>query len=131
MCIYIYIFICFSLDISPLLICASENIASEQAADEEIIALLEGGPKCVSQNQLYKSGKDFSRIKSVMSVQRATWRIAKGKRLEIMMKTLKPNYTSYTKEFLDLADKWGKLRSGALIRLDIKRTLKEKKILEG
>ncbi|XP_029155540.1 tyrosine-protein kinase hopscotch [Nylanderia fulva] len=103
-------------DISPLLICASENIASEQAADEEIIALLEGGPRCVSQNQLCKSGKDLSRM-SVMSVQRATWRIAEGKKLEIMMKTLKPDYTSYTKDFLELADKWGKLRSGALIRL--------------
>ncbi|KMQ94378.1 tyrosine-protein kinase hopscotch [Lasius niger] len=102
---------------SPLLICASENIASEQAADEEIIALLESGPRCVSQNQLCKSGKDLSRTTSAMSVQRAIWRIAKGKKLEIVMKTLKPNCTSYTKDFLELADKWGKLRSGALIRL--------------
>ncbi|XP_070150583.1 tyrosine-protein kinase hopscotch [Polyergus mexicanus] len=108
-------------DVSPLLICASENVANELAANEEIIALLKGGPRCVSQNQLQiykafcKNNKDLTPTMSATSVHRAIWQIAKGKKLEVVMKILRNN--SYTKEFLELADKWGKLRSEALIRL--------------
>ncbi|XP_072764255.1 tyrosine-protein kinase hopscotch [Anoplolepis gracilipes] len=108
-------------DISPLLICASENIASELAADEEIISLLEGGPRCVSQNQLQiykvfcKNNQNFTPTTWATSVHQAIWRIAKDKKLEIVMKILKNS--SYTKEFLELTDKWSKLRSGNLIRL--------------
>lgn len=105
---------------SPLLICASENIANELAANEEVIALLKGGPRCVSQNQLQigkafcKNNKDLTPTMSATSVYRATWQIAKGKKLEIVVKILRNS--SYTKEFLELTDKWGKLRSEALIR---------------
>lgn len=105
---------------SPLLICASENTVSELAADEEVIALLKGGPRCVSQNQLQickafcKNNKDLTPTISAMSIHRAIWQIAKGKKLEIVMKILRNS--SYTKEFLELTDKWGKLRSETLIR---------------
>ncbi|XP_050456065.1 tyrosine-protein kinase hopscotch [Cataglyphis hispanica] len=107
-------------DMSPLLICASENIASELAANEEVIALLKGGPRCVSQNQLQickafcKNNKDLTPTIAT-TVHRAIWQIAKDKKLEIVMKILRNS--SYTKEFLELTDKWGKLRSETLIRL--------------
>lgn len=109
-------------DISPLLICASENITSELVAAEEIIApLLEGGPRCVSRNQLQinrmfcKRNKNFTPTTSATSVYLATWQFAKGKEHKIALRILKNN--SYTEEFLELVDKWGKLKSDSLIRL--------------
>jgi len=114
-------FILFYLDISPLLICASENITSELVAAEEIIApLLEGGPRCVSRNQLQinrmfcKRNKNFTPTMSATSVYLATWQFAKGKEHKIALRILKNN--SYTEEFLELVDKWGKLKSDSLIR---------------
>jgi len=43
-------------------------------------------------------------------------RVAKGKKLEVAMKILKTENYKDTKEFLELAGKWGQLRSGALVR---------------
>lgn len=109
-------------DVSPLLICASETVGNEVAADEEIIInMLEGGPRCVQWKDLQtykafvKSDEDLGR-KSPTKLYHAMWRIAKGKKLEVAMKTLKNEENNYTKEFLELAGKWGQLRSGALVR---------------
>ncbi|EZA58280.1 hypothetical protein DMN91_006513 [Ooceraea biroi] len=113
-------------DKSPLLICASENIASEVAADEKLIAtLLEGGPRCVPPNQLQiykafqssKSDENLTCAKSATRMHRAMWRVAKGKKLEIAIKLLKSEESKHTKEFLTLTGKWSQLRSSALVRL--------------
>ncbi|XP_014484244.1 PREDICTED: tyrosine-protein kinase hopscotch [Dinoponera quadriceps] len=110
-------------DVSPLLICASETVGNEVAADEEIISnMLEGGPRCVQWKDLQtykafvKSDEDLGR-KSPTKLYHAMWRVAKGKKLEVAMKVLKNEENNYTKEFLELAGKWGQLRSGALVRL--------------
>lgn len=109
-------------DVSPLLICASETVGNEVAADEEIIInMLESGPRCVKWEDLQtykafvKSDEDLSR-KSPTKLYHAMWRIAKGKKLEVAMKILKNEENNYTKEFLELIGKWGQLRSGALVR---------------
>ncbi|KAF7385653.1 hypothetical protein HZH66_011495 [Vespula vulgaris] len=111
-------------DKSPLLICAPENVGNEVAADEEIIAsLLESGPRCVPRDQL-QIYKVFSKSSESLNVQqpatrlhRAMWRVTKGKKLEVAIKILKEEEWCSTKEFLELAGKWGQLRSGALVRL--------------
>ncbi|XP_020283323.1 tyrosine-protein kinase JAK2 [Pseudomyrmex gracilis] len=110
-------------DISPLLISASENIVSDVIAEEEIVtAVLEGEPRCVSRNQLqvfeeiFRNEENLTRHK-VTQLHRATWRVAKGKKVDVLLKILKTEENSYTKEFLELADKWGQLRSSALVRL--------------
>lgn len=110
------------VDISPLLICASENIVSDVIAEEEIVtAVLEGEPRCVSRNQLqvfeeiFRNEENLTRHK-VTQLYRATWRVAKGKKVDVLLKILKTEENSYTKEFLELADKWGQLRSSALVR---------------
>jgi len=108
---------------SPLLICASETIVNEVAADEGIIAsLLEGGPRCVPRDQLQiykefaKNEKNLICIISPTMMHRAMWRVVKGKKLEVALKVLKSDESKHTKEFLELTDKWGQLRSGALVR---------------
>jgi len=124
----LYIFNCFLfiynfyfIDRSPLLMCASENIVSEVAVNEEIIStLLEGGPRCVPPDQLQKyeseKTKKLTRTPSATTLCRAMWRVAKGKKLEVTMKILKTENYKDTKEFLELAGKCGQLRSGALVR---------------
>lgn len=110
-------------DKSPLLLCAPENVASEVAADEEIVAsVLETGPRCVPRNQLeiYNPfAKSIeSRLSSPTTLHRAIWRLAKGKKLEVALKILKQEEEqNCTKEFLELAGKWAQLRSGTLVRL--------------
>ncbi|KAK2578134.1 hypothetical protein KPH14_012606 [Odynerus spinipes] len=111
-------------DKSPLLICAPENVGNDVAADEEIItSLLESGPRCVPRDQL-QIYKAFSRSSETLNVQssatrlhRAMWRVTKGKKLEVAIKILKEEEWYSTKEFLELAGKWGQLQSGALVRL--------------
>ncbi|XP_012288894.1 tyrosine-protein kinase hopscotch [Orussus abietinus] len=113
-------------DKSPLLICAAEGVGNDVAADEEIIsALLEGGPRCIPPHQLqvYKAqpfpksdDRPDTRIPPT-TIYRAMWRVAKGKKLEAAIKVLKEEEWRFTREFLELAGKWGQLRSGALIRL--------------
>lgn len=115
------------LDKSPLLICAAEGVGSDVAADEEIIAaLLEGGPRCIPPHQLqvYKaqplpksSDNGEPRTATNTTLYRAMWRVAKGKKLEAAIKVLKEEESRFTREFLELAGKWGQLRSGALVRL--------------
>ncbi|KAG5323108.1 JAK kinase, partial [Acromyrmex heyeri] len=111
-------------DKSKLLLCALENIVNEVAADEEIITtLLQGGPRCVPWNELQvykaiaKSDEDLTCSTTMTSLHRAIWRVAKGKKLEVMMKILKTEENNYTKEFLELVGKWSQLRSVALVRL--------------
>ncbi|XP_025075484.1 tyrosine-protein kinase hopscotch [Pogonomyrmex barbatus] len=111
-------------DKSKLLLCTSENIVDEVAADEGIIAnLLKNGPRCVPWNELQvykaiaKSDDDLTCTATMTSMHRAIWRITKGKKLEVMMKILKTEENNYTKEFLDLIGKWSQLRSPALVRL--------------
>lgn len=116
----------FFTDKSSLLICAPESIGNDVAADEEIIAvLLEGGPRCIPprQLQIYKcqpfpksaSNRPEDR-KTTTTIYRAMWRVAKGKKLEAAIKILKEEENKHTREFLELAGKWGQLRSGALVR---------------
>lgn len=114
-------------DQSPLLLCAPEGVGSDVAADDEIIAaLLEGGPRCIppEQLQIYKaqpfpksSDSGESRTLTATTLYRAMWRIVKGKKLEAAIKLLQEEERKFTKEFLELASKWGQLRSGALVRL--------------
>ncbi|XP_034935206.1 tyrosine-protein kinase hopscotch [Chelonus insularis] len=116
-------------DKSPLLICALDGMGSDVTADDEIVTeLLEGGPRCIppQQLQVYKAqpfvehNVDFIKgnfLQSPTIVYRAMWRVAKGKKLEAAMKVLRDEEWKYTREFLDLAGKWGQLRSGALVRL--------------
>ena len=68
--------------------------------------------------QVYKaiSKSDEDLICSMTNLHRAILRVAKGKKLEIMMKILKTEENNYTKEFLELVDKWSQLRSVALVR---------------
>ena len=47
---------------------------------------------------------------------KAMWRITKGKRLETGIKLLKEDSNQLTNEFLNLAQRWGQLRSNALVR---------------
>lgn len=96
---------------------------NEVAADEEIITtLVQGGPRCVPWNELQiykaitKSDEDLTCTTIMTSLHRAIWRVAKGKKLEVMMKILKTEENNYTKEFLELVGKWSQLRSGALVR---------------
>lgn len=96
---------------------------NEVAADEEIVTtLLQGGPRCVPWNELQvyrtiaKSDEDLTHSTTMTSLHRAIWRVAKGKKLEVMMKILKTEENNYTKEFLELVGKWSQLRSGALVR---------------
>lgn len=119
----LYIENAYFLDKSKLLLCASENIVNEVAADEEIITtLVQGGPRCVPWNELQvykaiaKSDEDLTCTTTMTSLHRAIWRVAKGKKLEVMMKILKTEENNYTKEFLELVGKWSQLRSGALVR---------------
>ncbi|XP_043290064.1 tyrosine-protein kinase JAK2 isoform X2 [Venturia canescens] len=103
------------------------GIGSDVAADDEIIAaLLDGGPRCISpqQLQIYKaqpfpksSDSGEFRTSTTTTLYRAMWRIVKGKKLEAAIKLLKEEERKFTKEFLELASKWGQLRSGALVRL--------------
>jgi len=100
-----------------------ENIVNEVAADEEIITtLLQGGPRCVPWNELQvykaiaKSDEDLTCFTTMTSLHRAIWRVAKGKKLEVMMKILKTEENNYTKEFLELVGKWSQLRSVVLVR---------------
>ncbi|OXU22374.1 hypothetical protein TSAR_007732, partial [Trichomalopsis sarcophagae] len=119
-------------DKSPLLICAPEGYGSDVAADEEIIAgVLEGRPCCVPPHELQvykaqpfpKSKESQARLNSsscggpTTTLYRAMWRVTKGKRLETAIKLLKEDEGQPTKEFLKLAQKWGQLRSSALVRL--------------
>lgn len=98
-------------------------MGNEVAADEEIItSLLESGPRCVPRDQL-QIYKVFSKSSESLNVQppatrlhRAMWRVTKGKKLEVAIKILKEEEWCSTKEFLELAGKWGQLRSGALVR---------------
>ena len=119
------------LDKSPLLICAPEGLGSDVAADEEIIAgVLEGRPCCISPHELqvYKA-QPFPKCKEsqiranssscggpATTLYRAMWRVTKGKRLETAIKLLREDDGLHTKEFLKLAQKWGQLRSSALVR---------------
>lgn len=94
---------------------------SEVAVNEEIITtLLEGGPRCVPPDQLQEyeteNIENSTHIQSATTLCRAMWRVAKGKKLEVAMKILKTENYKDTKEFLELAGKWGQLRSGALVR---------------
>ncbi|XP_015589166.1 tyrosine-protein kinase hopscotch isoform X2 [Cephus cinctus] len=113
-------------DKSPLLICAVEGIGNDVTVDEEIIsALLEGGPRCIppQQLQVYKALPFPKSVESIeartpsTTLYRAMWRVAKGKKLEAAIKVLKDDEVRCTKEFLELAGKWGQLRSSALVRL--------------
>lgn len=119
------------LDKSPLLICAPERLGSDVAADEEIVAsVLEGRPCCVLPHELQvykaqpfpKSSESQARINSssfggpATTLYKAMWRVSKGKRLEIAIKLLREEEGQPTKEFLKLAQKWGQLRSSALVR---------------
>jgi len=98
-------------------------MVNEVAADEEIITtLLQGGPRCIPWNELQvykataKSDEDFTCSTAMMSLHRAIWRIAKDKKLEIMMKILKTEDNNYTKEFLEFVGKWNQLHSVVLVR---------------
>ncbi|XP_014296943.1 tyrosine-protein kinase hopscotch [Microplitis demolitor] len=115
-------------DQSPLLICAIERVSNDVAADEEIITtVLEGGLRVIPPNQLQiykaqpftennvKPGNDGHG--SLTIVYRAMWRVAKGKKLEAAIKLLRDEEWRYTREFQELAGKWGQLRSNALVRL--------------
>ncbi|KAJ8678849.1 hypothetical protein QAD02_014636 [Eretmocerus hayati] len=121
-------------DKSPLLlICNPEKLTSDVVADEEIVAeVLKGRPCCVMPHdlQVYKaqpflkssetqnvSEKASSCSGPVTTVYKAMWRVAKGKRLETAIKLLREDDSQHTKEFLKLAQKWGQLRSSALVRL--------------
>ncbi|XP_012263583.2 tyrosine-protein kinase hopscotch [Athalia rosae] len=114
-------------DKSSLLICAGEGGSNDVPVDEEIVsALLDGGPRCIPPHQLqvYKA-QPFSKGYEITSdskpptttLYRAMWRVAKGKKLEAAIKILKDEERKLTREFLELAGKWGQLRSTALVRL--------------
>lgn len=76
-----------------------------------------------------KSKESIARINSsscggpVTTVYRAMWRLTKGKRLETAIKLLREDEGQSTKEFLKLAQKWGQLRSSALVRY-VKKIIK-------
>ncbi|XP_015116546.1 tyrosine-protein kinase hopscotch [Diachasma alloeum] len=113
-------------DQSPLLICAVEGVGNDVAADEDVIAsLLEGDPRCITpqQLQIYKAQPfakscDNGEVRnSPTTLYRAMWRVKKGKKLEAAIKVLKEEESRLTREFLQMASRWGQLRSGSLVRL--------------
>ncbi|XP_046425755.1 tyrosine-protein kinase hopscotch isoform X1 [Neodiprion fabricii] len=114
-------------DKSPLLICASESGVSDVVADEELVTeLLKDGPRCIppQELQVYKAQpfrKHYeltseSKTPAITSY-RAMWRIAKGKKLGVAIKILEEEESGMTREFFQLAGKWGQLRSTAIARL--------------
>ncbi|XP_014232207.1 tyrosine-protein kinase hopscotch [Trichogramma pretiosum] len=120
-------------DKSPLLlICASMQNCGDLLADEGAIAeLLDKRPAVISPQELqvYKS-QPFAKSKESLErykhspgigpftiLYKTMWRITKGKRIETVMKLLKDEESQFTPEFLKLAQKWGQLRSSALVRL--------------
>jgi len=59
-----------------------------------------------------KNEENLICITSPTMMHRAMWRVVKGKKLEVAMKVLKSDESKYTKEFLELTDKWRQLRFG-------------------
>ncbi|XP_014205005.1 tyrosine-protein kinase hopscotch [Copidosoma floridanum] len=119
-------------DVSPLLLCAPERMKSDVTAEEEIITgVLEARPGSVLPHELQvykaqpfpKSKASQARVNaascggSVTILYKAVWRIAKGKKVEAVIKLLKEDDKQSTREFLKLQAKWGQLRSSALVRL--------------
>ncbi|XP_018575344.1 tyrosine-protein kinase hopscotch [Anoplophora glabripennis] len=107
-------------DVSPLLLCKSENIVGDSLTDSSNVnALMPSSPTCINCKnlQVYK-GQRKEGFGGKTVVFRSMWKVTKGKKIEVAMKMLKQeNPDNYLKEFLTLAGQWAFLQSSAIVRL--------------
>ncbi|GLH06136.1 Tyrosine-protein kinase Abl [Gryllus bimaculatus] len=107
-------------DRSSLLLCQPDTGAKDSSFFSGLGSSTPSGtPVCIDIRnlQVYKNHKKESRGgKSV--VYRTLWRMGPGKKLEVAMKILKPEYREkHLKDFMDLCGRWAFLQTSAIVRL--------------
>ncbi|XP_046399545.1 tyrosine-protein kinase JAK2 [Ischnura elegans] len=108
-------------DNAPRLLQQKNNIKGDGTSSNpgNMDGLMSGGPLCIDLRdmQLYKGHKTL-KTGSICIVYRSVWRAAKGKKVEVALKALKPEFAeSRLREFLDLANRWAFIRSNSIVKL--------------
>nr|XP_022913814.1 tyrosine-protein kinase hopscotch [Onthophagus taurus] len=104
-------------DKSPLLLCAKEDLSSDIVTEASSMILKD--PVFIStQNILVFKADKKQNEDGVTLIYRCMWKHAKGKKIEVAMKTLKKEHRDkHLKDMLEAAGQWSLVQSSSIVRL--------------
>ncbi|XP_066255438.1 tyrosine-protein kinase hopscotch-like isoform X2 [Euwallacea similis] len=105
-------------DISPLLLCRSENMVGEALTESSLLPeLVLKNPVCINFKdlQVYK-GQRKDGLRKITHVYRGMWKVTRGKKIEIALKFLKQDQEKHLKSYLSLMGQWAFVKSPYIVR---------------